>query len=198
MGNRTLLLVVFALFTIKVLNCQTIRHRPETVLGRSCNNCDSEHKWDEISSDKLLKSTPFNKIFHLSFKRHNDIPHYGTASFVSEDLLVTARHCVHHQQNLEYLELTSASVKNRWVRLNKKDFKIYYYTEKVDSRANDIALIRIINQQKLKLLYSGHFELTDGNYDSVKEINITGFPYIKFAINSISPDTLVNRNGHSV
>ncbi len=131
----------------------------------------------------------------MSFKRKNDVSHYGTTSFVSKDLLLTARHCVDRQEDLEYIELSLPTFKNNWVRLNTKDYKIYYYTEYFNKAEYDIALVRIINKQKLKILYSGHFEIADSLNSGIRnlDVNISGFPFIKFAINSTAPDTLVNR-----
>jgi len=151
--------------------------------------------WKDITDKNVLKSAPFNKILHLSFKRNNDVIHYGTTSFVTKDLLVTARHCVDNQENLEYIELGLPSLKNKWVRLNKNDYKIYYYTELFNKSEYDISLVRIINKQKLKLLYYGNFEIEDSLNNIIREcdINISGFPFNKFAINSTAPDTLVNR-----
>lgn len=193
MRNRTLLFVIFCFFTLKFVNSQVIRH-PEIPNG-NCYNCNSSQDWNDIADKNLLKLSPFNKILHLSFKRKNDVTHYGTTSFVSKDLLLTARHCVDNQENLEYIELNLPSFGNKWVKLNKNDYKIYYYTERFNKDEYDIALIRIINKPKLKLLYYGHFEIAENvkNIMSKHDVNISGFPFKKFAINSTAPDTLVDR-----
>ncbi len=173
---------------------QTIRH-PVKIETGFCSSYTSDYKRQDIIDKSLLGSAPFNSILHLCFKRKDDIKHYGTASFISKNLIVTARHILDIEENLEYIELNIPSSNNQWVRLDRKDYKIYYYTQHFDNRESDIALLKIINNQKLKLLYHGHFKLIDST-DSItaSEVNLTGFPFTKFAIKSITPDTLMNRS----
>jgi V8-like Glu-specific endopeptidase len=194
MTYKTIIVVCFYCFLSVNIYSQSVRH-PVIPENGFCDDYKSGYEWQDIIDKSLLKSAPFNKILHLSFKRKNDIKHYGTASFVSKDLLMTARHVVAFQEILEYIELNIPSSKNQWVRLDKKDYEIYCYTEHFKKREDDIALLRIINKQKLKQLYSGHFEVADSISSTMNnDVNLTGFPFIKFAINSTAPDTLVNRS----
>ncbi len=192
MRNKTMIAFLFC-FSIKTLYSQVIRHR--TVPVNPCGICNPGQDWNDISNKRLLKLSPFNRILHLSFKRKDDINRYGTACFISKDLLITARHCVDQEKSLEYLELNLPSLTNNWVRLNKKDYKIYYYTELFNKREYDIALIKVINKQKLSILYHGHFNIVDSPKIIISncDVSVSGFPSNKFAINSAAPDTLVNR-----
>lgn len=192
-----MLIVVGLIYTIG-LHAQEIRH-PNNYPNSRCFRCSSREDWQVISNAALVQTSPFNRVLHFSFKQKNDIKHYATVSFISNDILITARHCVNEKEQLEYIELYSP-FKNNWIKLNKNEYEVYYYTPEFKGFENDIALIKITNKLKLKSLYQGHFKVIDNGLGRNIEkfsVNISGFPCIKFAINSTAPDTLVNRSTSS-
>jgi V8-like Glu-specific endopeptidase len=124
---------------------------------------------------------------------------YATVSFISKDVLITARHCVHNKEQLDYLEFFSPE-KEEWIKLSPNEYQVYYYTEKFSGFENDLALIKIICKKKLKYLYKGHFSISEVVFKTNTAnflINSSGYPCVKFAINSTAPDTLINRTTSS-
>lgn len=188
-----MIMLCFLCFTVFTGQGQAFRHL--TSADGNCNHCYGVASSNDMIDTKLLKIAPYNNIFHLGIKWKNDVVRYGVASFISKDVLVTARHCVDKKENLEYIELTLPSFNNQWIVLKPEDYKIYYYTPQLQSFESDIALIRVTNKSKLKMLYRSHFKLETKTIHKIEnlEINVSGYPFNKFAINSIHSDTLVNR-----
>ena len=85
-------------------------------------------------------------------------------------------------------------IANKWVLLNKSDFKIFYYTERLTTFSVDVSVIRITNREKLKMIYTSHFKLgVNIDTSQVDSLHMAGYPFKKFAINSPAPDTMVTR-----
>jgi V8-like Glu-specific endopeptidase len=164
--------------------------------------CFKNKKIDLV--DTNLQMPPFNMVLHLGVKfRDNDHEFYSTASFISSNILLTARHCVTYPgDTIQFIELCLSSPgKDKWIKLTANDFKIYEYEKKsephIREQEEDIALIKILNKTKLQALYKKPFSLPDSTFLSVKklyEIHLTGFPCSKFSINKYSHDTLVDRS----
>lgn len=193
MSYKSLLIVAGLIYTIG-LHAQEIRH-PDNYPNSRCFHCGSRVDWQIISNAASVKTSPFNRVLHFCLKQKDDIKHYATASFISSNMLITARHCVSDKEQLEYIELYSPFKRN-WIKFNKNEYEVYYYTPEFKGFENDIALIKITNKLKLQSLYRFHFKVIENGLDKNIEkfiVNSSGFPCIKFAINSAAPDTLVNR-----
>lgn len=191
-------IILFGLIYTIGLHAQEIRH-PISYPKSRCFHCSSQEDWRVISNAALAQTSPFNKVLHLGLKQENDIKRYGTVSFISNNILITTRHCVDKKESLEYIELYSP-FKKKWIKINKNEYEVYYYTPEFQAFENDIALIKIISKIKLQSLYRGHFAVLENGLDKDLEkpnVNISGFPCTKFAINSTAPDTLVNRSTSS-
>lgn len=197
MSYKLFIIIFDFIYTIS-LCAQGIRH-PNKYPDSRCFHCSSREDWQIISNAGLVQTSPFNRVLHFSVKQKNDIKHYATVSFISNDILITARHCVNEKEQLEYIELYAA-FKKKWIKFIKNEYEVFYYTPEFKGFENDIALIKIKNKLKLQLLYRGHFKVIENGLNRSIEkftINNSGFPCIKFAINSTAPDTLVNRSTSS-
>ncbi len=192
------LIPLISVLSSSQLAAQEIRHT-EHYSDSRCFHCASKVNWKNIPQGPLRHTAPFNMILHLSTKRKNEAKHYATASFIAEDLLLTARHTVMNNDQLEFIELYS-NLKLKWIKLNKNDFEVYYYTQEFMKFEQDIVVIRIVNKLKLSFIYQGNFKLVEnglGKRTGKDSINVSGYPCVRFAIKSFKPDTLVTRSALS-
>ncbi|MGI8952267.1 MAG: trypsin-like serine peptidase [Chitinophagaceae bacterium] len=173
---------------------QSPKHTTKCV-NTTCHPSFATPKREMILDYRVFKA-PYNKILHLGVKRYNDIEHFCTVYFITDNLLITTRHCINNNDLINYIELCLPSIKkDKWIKLDSNEYKIYYYSENFSSRDKDIALIKITDKQKLKLLYEGNFEIADSvlwiKKNMIYQVKTAGFPCDKFSINSRSFDTLV-------
>lgn len=198
-SGKPIMLVIFYclifLFSLQV-SAQKIEHYKDlcTCPHTAYNSLD---EWRNIIDTVTFKN-PYTSVIHLGIKKMNDDrEHYSTASFISKNFIITAMHCLMDSAHIEYIDLKVPDIKSdKWVRLYKDDFQIYYYAPRIDSPADDIALLKIKNIKNGSLVYRSYFTATDFNndkHDSL-QINISGFPCLRFCYTANCMDTLVNRH----
>jgi V8-like Glu-specific endopeptidase len=200
------LTTVATFFATLVLAQKPNMNAVKNYCGNDTGNCGP---WQYLSkAEKIIGDTtmtaPFNFILHLETnhnylgKRSQD---WGTAAFINENTLLTAHHVLIRKEWLTKIGLSLAnSAKDDWIYFYKSnnDFEIFYYknykkAKSYEFKSTDIAVIRILNKEKLGKLYKGKFL-----YDSIQTfsqddiMDLTGFPCY-FANNQVGYDTLINR-----
>jgi V8-like Glu-specific endopeptidase len=196
---QLLIKLFFGLFFLLSIKSYCQQQKDEKKYPELICNCISH---DLKSEEKTIigpetKQAPYNKILHYGVK-YNPIDkiRHSTVSFISPTFLLVSHHAVFYKDSINFIELAlPSSQKDKWVRFAKNDFVIYYYKEDFNSQT-DIAAIKLINPDKVKLLYRGHFEIGDTsllNSADVQKIHFTGFPCSKFSIFKKNPDTLLER-----
>lgn len=174
---------------------QEIRHL-NLPANLSCFNCDSSNVGEDIFEIQELSLRPFDNIFQMSVKYDGGIRRYSTISFISENCMVTNRHCLEYFDKIELIEVGKLSgTKVKWFVFDKSDFEILYYGSTFSSFDYDLALIKINNTNKLKKIFKSSFSLMKKDlFEKCQVVKVSGYPFIKFAINSKAPDTLVCRS----
>ena len=156
--------------------------------------------WQDIIGSETFKE-PFTSIVHLGMKWVNDErEHYGTASFIARNCLITARHCVFDSINVEYIDVRVPGLTaDKWVRFNKGSFIIHYYKTTSPDIADDIAIIQLLNKNENEKVYKSQFQIADFNTknNDTLIVNASGFPCLRFCFSGNCMDTLINRTAHA-
>ena len=143
----------------------------------ACESCLGKPEWKverTILDSTDIQMYPFNSIIKLNVKRWYNFlgPHYGTASFLNDSILITAHHNLvrkAHITKIWYLD----NGKN--VELRKRDFEIIYYQQKLNTKT-DIAVIKITNPDKI-IKRDKKFEISENVITNIQDsVNLTGFP----------------------
>lgn len=160
---------------------------------KSCkNDCGPYNKVNERKNitEGKLKEKPFDGIIHIGVKRLLSSPNYSTASFISENMLITANHNVMGEGAITSIAFCLSTEKgDRWVTLKSKYFDIIHLYQPHD-KWRDIALIKLKNTDFLKDYSFSIFELSDPaslHLENETLIHLTGFPCDR-------PDVLVEKN----
>ncbi|MFY0713693.1 trypsin-like serine protease [Seonamhaeicola sp. NFXS20] len=149
-----------------------------------------ENKRINIMDGKELTS-PYNGIIHLKIKRLFSRSNLSTASFIKNDLIITANHNVMCSPFITRIEIF---VNNKWIKLKKRNVRIYHYHQGIfHNRNKDIAIIKIKNVSVLEGLNITNFNIKP--YASIptnekNDFHTTGFP-------SDRPNILVDKSGSS-
>ncbi|PSL24080.1 trypsin-like serine peptidase [Chitinophaga ginsengisoli] len=151
----------------------------------------------KILGEETLKS-PYQQILHIETRRRytfiNKKPDWGTLSFISHNTLVTARHVVSNKAFLREIALSAPNKgEDDWITLKKNDFEVKYYE---DGDA-DLAVIKILNSNKLRRLYKGSF-FCISKLDTItmkeERLNLTGYPCYFANTPETKHDTLINKS----
>lgn len=133
---------------------------------------------------EVLNSKPYNSIVHINVRGIKKS--WGTATFIDESTLITARHVVDKwllNKIVVYKNIfEQGKIKTIEVTLDKKDITIKNApTKKGSYFSDDISLIVLseTGRNKLKSIYSGSIEVTnykllDLNPDEL--VTLTGYP----------------------
>jgi V8-like Glu-specific endopeptidase len=160
--------------------------------------------WDLIKDvTKIVgaetQKTPYLNILHIETHRNKIVKRvtdYGTVSFISENTLITAKHVVSDKAILNKIGLSlSTEGKDDWIYFDRTEFEITYYNKKSNVET-DIAVVKLLNKQKLSQLYKGHFSVENiGNklFTKNDKVNLTGYPCY-FANTPGGHDTLVTKS----
>ncbi len=189
MRTKILLLVFFSL----QLFSQTI---DRTKLCRFCK-CNEQlcGPWNKIDSVEIISNEkteiqPFNYILHIETKGSFNQLDYGTVSFINENNLITAKHVV--SKILKGIKLSKTGKGNdEWITFEKNDFKVSKY------KYADIAVVKLLNKNKIEKLYAGNFKIKPLNSFKVENLNnktiyLSGYPCY-FADLEEKHDNLINR-----
>lgn len=93
----------------------------------TCESCLGKPKWKTertILDSTTIQMNPYNSIIKLNVKRWYNLfgPHYGTASFLNDSILITAHHNLVRKNNITriwYLD------NDKNVELKKEILKLY-------------------------------------------------------------------------
>lgn len=178
--NSVLLIVVF--LRLGSVLAQNYSQCPE---GKNSCGPYSEINKRILVVDPLLTKEPFNFILHQEIKRGS--PNYSTGSFIAPNVIITAHHNVYQDWLIRRVSFCNKSVdKNKWITFKRREIEIIHFGNV--KLATDISIIVIKNQNKIKELYKGCFNV--GNYKQINErnnVHLTGFP-------CDFPDTLVDKS----
>ncbi|MBX2921165.1 MAG: hypothetical protein KF746_03155 [Chitinophagaceae bacterium] len=141
-----------------------------------CGCCydSAKAKRTDIIGEKL-KNVPYTSIVNLYV---NSEKFRGTAFFIANNILITAKHVLFNGKRPKKLFLhVNSSLGSRLVILRKKDYRIFY--KGGAEMEDDVALIKIINPEKVKHL--DIFSFTVENFENIKSltndtIHVTGYP----------------------
>lgn len=149
-----------------------------------------ENKRINIIDGKEL-TNPYKGIIHLKIKRLFSGSNLSTASFIKNDLIITANHNVMYSPFITKIEIF---VNGKWIKLKKKNVRIHHYHQGIFHNKNkDIAIIKIKNISVLEGVNITSFNAKPYAGITAYEKNdfhITGFP-------SDRPNILVDKSGSS-
>jgi V8-like Glu-specific endopeptidase len=142
----------------------------------SCGPEGLENTRENIDNLKELED-PYNGIFHLRVTRFFFSTNVSTASFLDNDLVITANHNLMYSPFITKIEFY---LNGEWIKINKRHLKIYHYHKSLfHKKIKDIAVIKIKNLNALKDVKHTNFILQD--YDDIEnkenlDFHLTGFP----------------------
>ncbi len=150
----------------------------QSVVCKSCGpkGVDMEEKRENIVDGKELE-TPFNGIIHLRVTRNFISSNISTASFIDDDLIITANHNLMYSPFITKIELF---LNEKWIKIKKRHLKIHHYHQGVfHKKAEDIAIIKIKNTIAIESSNYSSLDLTSFDGVAQKEnkiYHLTGFP----------------------
>jgi V8-like Glu-specific endopeptidase len=144
-----------------------------------------------------LNHLPFDAIVHINIRG------WGTATFINDSTLITARHLADKKRikNITIYKniFKDGTVENIFINLTKEDFKIKNAPEdNCHFISSDISFVVLHSsgQAKAKEIYTDHMEIADYitlNIDDFKEIILSGYPVDLAASGLNNTDILSNK-----
>lgn len=145
-----------------------------------------ENKRENIIDGKELEA-PYNGVIHLRVTRFYVSSNISSASFIENDLIITANHNLMYSPFITKIELY---LNGKWIKVKKKHLRIYHYHQGLfHKKSKDIAIIKIKNTSSIEEINHTKFKLKV--YDDIdkkdeKIFHLTGFPCDR-------PNTLVDK-----
>jgi V8-like Glu-specific endopeptidase len=163
---------------------------------RCCYDSVKQKRVDILGN--RLREAPFNGIVKLFV---NSVDFRGTASFISDNMLITASHNLFANTKAKNLYfLISTTEGDSLIKIKKTEYRIELFGDRIGRDIeNDIALIVLKDSQKLKGLQISKFRTTNFRYvynQSIDTIHITGYPCdkeIDANFNEFKKDTLTDK-----
>lgn len=151
-------------------------------IGSVNSNCDCGPKAKESERELIdslkRQAKPYNSIVHIRYKRW--VTGWSSASFIGDDLIITARHSVGKKLGLatKWIEIYLPESPSTCVKLSKRDFKII---EMGDDLKGDIALVKILNSElqnriKHSSLVCANTSAIEALHNTKAIVHLTGFP----------------------
>ena len=158
------LFIILLLFLITKLNAQSN--------DCSCLGVDEWKNERLVVDTELGTRNPYNSIINVHIKRWYNSGFYGTASFINNSTIITAHHNLVRKGHITKITYV---INGETVILKKKDFKIQHYKKKYKINS-DIAIIKILNPNKIKEVQS-HLKISEDIVKNISSnIHLTGFP----------------------
>jgi V8-like Glu-specific endopeptidase len=125
----------------------------------------------------LSEQAPYNGIVHIGKNNGED---WGTGSFISDSVLITARHVALGLRNLELIQYTATGIHDIYFR--SSEYEVIYDRAHRHSINHEVALIRFKDKSKIKPLVHTIFLLR--NYMELwpsiqSDVYLTGYPFDK-------------------
>jgi V8-like Glu-specific endopeptidase len=125
----------------------------------------------------VAENAPYNGIVHIGKNNGED---WGTGAWISDSVLITARHVALGLRNLELIQYTATGYHDLYFR--SSEYQVIYDRTYRRSINHEIALIKFTNRSKIKPLINTIFSLRD--YTALwptigNDVYLTGYPFDK-------------------